>query len=179
MTGSQTTAAGNSSGSPFVGRGPELAALRETLASALDGQGRIVLLTGEPGIGKTRTVEEILDGALENDESVLEGAVRETGEETGLEIVAERVVYVQEIVHRLSPPGALERPIRQVELYVLAAGYQGEIAITDPDVLDASFLSRNEVASVAAYPPMLSELFWRDLEDGFPELRFLGTHYIG
>ena len=118
-------------------------------------------------------------GGLENDESVLEGAVRETREETGLEIVAERVVYVQEVVHRLSPPDARERPIHQVELYVLAAGYRGEIAITDPDVLDARFLSRDEVASIAAYPPMLSDLFWRDLADGFPELRFLGTHYVG
>ncbi len=43
---------------PFVGREAELAALRAALASAQQGRGRLVLLTGEPGIGKTRTAEE-------------------------------------------------------------------------------------------------------------------------
>ncbi len=42
----------------FVGRARELGVLRERLAAAAAGQGRMVLLVGEPGIGKTRTAEE-------------------------------------------------------------------------------------------------------------------------
>ena len=118
-------------------------------------------------------------GGLEGDESVFEGAERELHEETGLEIVAERVVYVQEVVHRLSPPGAQERPVRQIELYVLAASYRGEIAVSDPDVVDARFMSRRDLALAYTYPPKLDDLFWDDLEAGFPTMRFLGTHYVG
>ncbi len=43
----------------FVGRRPELAELRLALEDTLSGQGRLVMLAGEPGIGKTRTAREI------------------------------------------------------------------------------------------------------------------------
>ena len=71
------TAAGNYPGSPFVGRELEFAALRDALASALDGRGRIVLVTGEPGIGKTRTSEEILAEARNRGAEVLWGRCQE------------------------------------------------------------------------------------------------------
>lgn len=41
--------------SRFVGRDPELALLRADLAATLAGEGRVIALLGEPGIGKTRT----------------------------------------------------------------------------------------------------------------------------
>lgn len=118
-------------------------------------------------------------GGLENDESALQGAERELREETGLIVSAERVVYVQEVVHRLTPEDMRERPIRQIELYVLARNIQGHIEIIDPDVLDARFMTRAEIAAIPAYPPMLAELFWHDMAANFPETRFLGTHYVG
>jgi hypothetical protein len=43
----------------FVGRDRELAELRTALEDVIGGQGRIILLTGEPGIGKTRTADEL------------------------------------------------------------------------------------------------------------------------
>ncbi|MFN8160767.1 MAG: AAA family ATPase [Solirubrobacterales bacterium] len=46
-------------GGVFVGREPELAELRAAADEALGGRGRLVLLSGEPGIGKTRTAEEL------------------------------------------------------------------------------------------------------------------------
>ena len=46
--------------SPFVGRQPELAALRQALAQAGAGQGQVVALIGEPGVGKSRLVYEFL-----------------------------------------------------------------------------------------------------------------------
>src|SRR2546422_5996047 len=46
--------------SPFVGRQPELEALRQSLARAGAGQGQIVALIGEPGVGKSRLVYEFL-----------------------------------------------------------------------------------------------------------------------
>jgi class 3 adenylate cyclase/tetratricopeptide (TPR) repeat protein len=44
--------------SPFVGRERELALLHERLAAAAAGQGQVVSLVGEPGMGKTRLLTE-------------------------------------------------------------------------------------------------------------------------
>jgi energy-coupling factor transporter ATP-binding protein EcfA2 len=46
--------------SPFVGREPELARLRGILEDAAGGSGRIALVAGEPGIGKTRLLHEFV-----------------------------------------------------------------------------------------------------------------------
>ena len=49
----------NRSGSLFVGRQREMAELQASLEDALSGRGRMVMLAGEPGIGKTRTAQEL------------------------------------------------------------------------------------------------------------------------
>ena len=46
-------------GGVFVGRERELDELRDGLEDALAGRGHLLLLVGEPGIGKTRTAEEL------------------------------------------------------------------------------------------------------------------------
>ena len=43
----------------FVGRLPEMAGLRAAMDNAVAGHGRLVMLAGEPGIGKTRTAQEL------------------------------------------------------------------------------------------------------------------------
>jgi predicted ATPase len=45
---------------PLVGRAEELARLREVLKAPRDGRGRIVELVGEPGIGKSRLMAELV-----------------------------------------------------------------------------------------------------------------------
>jgi DNA-binding winged helix-turn-helix (wHTH) protein/tetratricopeptide (TPR) repeat protein len=59
--------------SPFVGRERTLERLEGALASALAGRGRVVLLAGEPGIGKTRTAEELARVARERGAEVVIG----------------------------------------------------------------------------------------------------------
>src|SRR5215208_5758462 len=44
---------------PFVGRDAELSVLSEALDAAAAGRGRMALVAGEPGIGKTRLAEEL------------------------------------------------------------------------------------------------------------------------
>jgi predicted ATPase len=49
----------------MVGREPERADLVARLDQAFAGQGQLVLIGGEPGIGKTRLTESILETARE------------------------------------------------------------------------------------------------------------------
>jgi len=58
----------------FVGRAAELAQLEETLEEALAGEVRAVTLAGEPGIGKSRTAEELAARARDRGALVVEGA---------------------------------------------------------------------------------------------------------
>ena len=59
--------------SPFVGRARTLERLEGALAAALGGRGRVVLLAGEPGIGKTRTADELARVARERGAEVVIG----------------------------------------------------------------------------------------------------------
>src|SRR5215211_9182741 len=60
---------------PFVGRSRELAALKTLLRAAGSEGGRVALLAGEPGSGKSRLVRELAqDAAAGDDVLVLYGA---------------------------------------------------------------------------------------------------------
>jgi predicted ATPase len=63
----------------FVGRERELALLRAALAAAIGGHGRLVLVSGEPGIGKTRLAEELASHAAAEGATVRWGRCREGG----------------------------------------------------------------------------------------------------
>ena len=63
----------------FVGRERELEELRTSVDAARAGQGQLVLLAGEPGIGKTRTASELGTYARLRGFQVLWGRCHETG----------------------------------------------------------------------------------------------------
>ncbi len=58
---------------PLVGRERESAALAAAVAALLDGTGRIVEVTGEPGIGKSRLLDQVAAVAREDGVHVLAG----------------------------------------------------------------------------------------------------------
>ncbi len=58
---------------PFVGRADVMASLTTKLEEARAGKGSLVMLVGEPGIGKTRTAEEFCDHARQSGAMVLWG----------------------------------------------------------------------------------------------------------
>ncbi|MGD8330736.1 MAG: AAA family ATPase, partial [Acidobacteriota bacterium] len=58
---------------PLVGRGDERKLLDGMLDDALEGRGGLVLLGGEPGVGKTRLAQEVLDEGRQRGLQVLTG----------------------------------------------------------------------------------------------------------
>jgi len=73
------TAPGDSTTATFVGRTSELGDLVATLEEALDGHGRLVLLAGDPGIGKSRLADELIRVARARGADVLVGRCWEAG----------------------------------------------------------------------------------------------------
>jgi predicted ATPase len=63
----------------FVGRGRELGMLRASVTEALAGRGRLLLLVGEAGIGKTRTAQELAAYGRERGMRILWGRTYEGG----------------------------------------------------------------------------------------------------
>jgi DNA-binding SARP family transcriptional activator len=63
----------------FVGRERELRELLRSLDEAGAGEGRLILLTGEPGIGKSRLAEQLIRGARQQGLDVLVGRCWEAG----------------------------------------------------------------------------------------------------
>ncbi|MDQ4130352.1 MAG: AAA family ATPase [Actinomycetota bacterium] len=78
---------------PALGRGQELARLREAVALVRAGRGRAALVTGEPGIGKSRLVCELRDWATSTDAGMTwaEGRCLSYGRELPYHLVLEVV----------------------------------------------------------------------------------------
>jgi class 3 adenylate cyclase/tetratricopeptide (TPR) repeat protein len=66
----------------FVGREQELAALTQALTQAAQGQGQLVALLGEAGVGKSRLAYEFVQGHATQDWRVLESAAVSYGRAT-------------------------------------------------------------------------------------------------
>jgi DNA-binding CsgD family transcriptional regulator len=64
-------------GGIFVGRYRELSELKASLEDALSGMGRLIMLVGEPGIGKTRTAQELATYARLRGAQILWGRCHE------------------------------------------------------------------------------------------------------
>ena len=63
----------------MVGRQPELARLRALWEEAASGRTRLIVLAGEPGVGKTRLAAELADIVATSGGRVLVGRCRRDG----------------------------------------------------------------------------------------------------
>lgn len=117
-------------------------------------------------------------GGLEDHESVFDCAKREVKEETGLKFDPQHIAYVRQVVDQ-------RRDRNHVELFVIGKLGGGEPKLTEgagsPShpgytvVEDVRFMSQGELAGLTVWPAQIKDLFWRDLEAGFPESKYLGT----
>jgi DNA-binding SARP family transcriptional activator len=148
--------------SPFVGRERELAELTTALEDALAGAGRLVLLAGEPGIGKSRLADEVANRAKERGARILVGRcweaggapaywpwvqalrsyIRETQSDAvrvqlgaGATDVAQILPELREMFPGLPAPPSLEPEAARFRLFDSMATFLGNAATTRPLVI--------------------------------------------
>ena len=108
-------------------------------------------------------------------ESIFQCAAREVHEETGLHVRMGRILYVREFVN-------LEMDLHNLELFILAEEFEGEVTtdnvrsedLDSQYIWEARFLSPHDMHSLTVFPHELKDQFWRDLESGDLETKYLG-----
>ncbi len=152
----------------FVGRAGELAATSTAVELALAGPGRLVLVSGEPGIGKTRLSEEVARRAEAAGAQVLLGSCYESG--AGLPympLVEILTAYVersgaQEVASRLGPHSAAAArlvPALRSATTVAETGLDGADRY---ELFDAICTLLLDAADTAPVLIRLEDLHWAD-----------------
>ena len=121
---------------PLVGRRDELVALRQHLASAIDGRGHCVLLRGEAGVGKSRLLAELAREATRRDVLIASGSA----------------FAVEASIPYGALADALSRPLRALDagtLSVLARGTERDLRAIVPGLAGASGSGPRDVLSDA------------------------------
>jgi class 3 adenylate cyclase len=178
--GSRTTRLDSRSGlSPFTGRDRELAELRRMLEIVVNGEGQVVGLAGDPGLGKSRLAWEFCRLA-EDDAAVLEGRCRSYGAAIAYLPLFELVRNACGIAADDAPDlvaTKIERKIKTLELDVSLAHYlrhafglptgDPAVAALDPVAIRARTFEalRRLLVAEAGHRPLvvlIEDLHWID-----------------
>ena len=112
-------------------------------------------------------------GGVEDEESLIECAKRETLEETGVSVDLGRIAYIREFVE----PG-----FHHCEVFFIGESYSGTpVTGSNPGIFDvdhfikeARFVRRDEMDGIVIFPKEIKKELWDDLAS-----RFSGTRYLG
>ena len=118
-------------------------------------------------------------GGLVGSESILECTAREAFDEAGVTVDLDRILYLRDFVD-------WETDTHHFEVFILSKSFTGTptsenvVGLGDEEyVLEARFLSREEMIGKIVYPEILMDGFWDDLKNGFPDTRYLGVSEAG
>ncbi len=146
---------------PFVGREREMAELTVALEGALEGRGGLVMLVGEPGIGKTRLTEELAKIARDRGVLVATGACYEGGStppywpwtqairslltepseailnalNPRAAVIAEIVLEIKNVLPDLAPAPEIDPEQARFRLFDLVTSFMNEVASSQPKVV--------------------------------------------
>ncbi len=149
------------SSDPFVGREREMAELNAALENALEGRGGIVMLVGEPGIGKTRMTEELAIVASDRGARATRGACYEGGSappywpwtrairslliepseatlgalESRAAVIAEIIPEIKNMMPDLTPASEVDPEQARFRLFDTVTSFLSELASTEPLVI--------------------------------------------
>jgi class 3 adenylate cyclase/Cdc6-like AAA superfamily ATPase len=159
----------------FVGREQELARLRKAFDSAVAGHGGLVMLVGEPGIGKTRTTQELETYARMRGAQVLWGRTHEAAGappywpwlQAGEQYALAHADDLAEVVGVNMPPGAAN------ELTRIFPWLRGQPNIGEPEPQSDPEVSQfrlfdayaSYIRAIAMNAPLviaLDDLHWAD-----------------
>jgi tetratricopeptide (TPR) repeat protein len=104
---------------PFVGREEQVAVLEARWRRALSGEGQFVLISGEPGIGKSRLIEEFLERARPQGGRWMRSSARENFANTPYYMVQQMIRRAAEVRAQDPIPdqiGALRRSVDGMEI---------------------------------------------------------------
>jgi DNA-binding CsgD family transcriptional regulator len=150
---------------PFVGREAELTVLRQCFARAVAGDGNLVLISGEAGIGKTSLVRALV-GGIQQEALVLSGHCYDLSKTPPygpwFELTARfnRVQDVPELPERLIQGTRFEELTSQLALFEVARDFFQSVAKQRPLVL------------------VLEDLHWSD-QESLELLRFVARSLEG
>lgn len=106
--------------SPLVGREEEMQMLKRFWKQAYEGQGNIVLLNGEAGIGKSRLIESFKkEIAVESDVWIIEVSCSAYHQNT---IFYPIIELFERVVLRLEETDSVEKKLTKLEGFILEAG---------------------------------------------------------
>ncbi len=155
---------------PFVGRGPHIEQLRKAWSRVQAGQRQLVLVSGEPGIGKTRLVAEFARAAHDEGAVVLLGrSTEETLTPYQPFVEALRLYVTAAPVHQLQawmPPGGaeLKRLVPELDerLPSLPAPLGGDAEGQRYRLFDAVASLLAAVSRAAPVVLLLEDIHWAD-----------------
>ena len=109
-------------------------------------------------------------GGIEEDEGIFKAAEREVLEETNLTVRAERIAYVEDFI---------DAGKYVCKFWVYCGLEGGTLSIEHKDANEdylkgARFFSKEDIQEVDAFPLIVKDIFWQDLEAGFPAIKYLG-----
>jgi 8-oxo-dGTP diphosphatase len=112
-------------------------------------------------------------GGVEGDEGIFTAVEREIWEETSLKVKAQRIAYIEELTDE-------GRYI--CKFWICCDRENGNLSIkhkaADEDFLTgARYFSKEELKGVNAYPSILKNDFWDDMQAGFETIKYLGYHH--
>jgi len=159
----------------FVGREKELERLRKAFDNAVAGHGGLVMLVGEPGIGKTRTTKELETYARMRGAQVLWGRTHESGGappyfpwlQAGGQYSAAHVDDLTTLIGPQMPPGAVNELSRIFPWLKQLPNFVEPEDVADPEVaqfrlFDAYASYLRAIANQAPLVIALDDLHWAD-----------------
>ena len=159
----------------FVGREQELERLRKAFDNAVSGHGGLVMLVGEPGIGKTRTTQELETYAKMRGATVLWGRTHESAGappyfpwlQAGNQYAGAHVDDLTTVIAPQLPPGASAELSRIFPWLKQQPNFVEPEDVSDPEVaqfrlFDAYTSYLKAIASQGPLVVAIDDLHWAD-----------------
>jgi eukaryotic-like serine/threonine-protein kinase len=159
----------------FVGRENELERLRKAFDNAVSGHGGLVMLVGEPGIGKTRTTQELETYAKMRGAQVLWGRTHESAGappywpwiQAGNQYAAAHADDLPTVIGPQMTPEAINELTRIFPWLLTGVNVSAPPEISDPEVAQFKLFDAyaQYLRAIAAQAPLviaLDDLHWAD-----------------